>query len=170
MSTDACSGWRSMTAADLPAVMAIAAEVHPAYPEDEAVFAERLRLAPAGCHVLVDERGVLGGYLVSHPWAEGTIPTLNSLLGAVPEGVTSWYLHDLALLPAARGTGAARAIVTKLAKRAGEAGYRSLTLVAVNGSAAFWRRQGFFEVAAPELAEKLATYDAAACYMRRGLT
>ena len=37
-----------MVPADLPAVMRIAAVVHPSYPEDEAVFAERLQLAAEG--------------------------------------------------------------------------------------------------------------------------
>ncbi|NEW95116.1 GNAT family N-acetyltransferase, partial [Rhodopseudomonas sp. BR0M22] len=43
--------WRGMTPADLPAVDAIAAVVHAAYPEDAAVFAERLALHPDGCLV-----------------------------------------------------------------------------------------------------------------------
>lgn len=156
-----------MIAADLPAVIAAAAAVHPDYPEDQAVFAERLRLAPSGCHVLAGERGLLCGYLISHPWPAGAVPALNSLLGVLPEGETNWYLHDLALLPAARGTGAASAIVSKLVEQVARTGYRSVALVAVNGSAGFWRRHGFAEVAEAALAEKLATYDAAACYMRR---
>lgn len=163
------ASWHPTTAADLPAVMRIAAEVHPAYPEDEAVVAERLRLAPEGCHVLVGQGGSLHGYLVSHPWPAGQIPALNSLLGAVPKDGTNWYLHDLALLPAARGTGAARAIVAEMMERAIREGCRSLTLVAVNGSAGFWRRHGFAVITEPALAEKLATYDDAACYMRRDL-
>lgn len=161
------ASWRPMTAADLPAVMAIAAAVHPAYPEDPAVFVERLRLAPAGCHVLASESSAPLAYLVSHPWPEGAVPALDTLLGALPEGETNWYLHDLALLPSARGTGAASAIVSMLVQQVRQAGYRSLALVAVNGSAGFWRRQGFAEVAEPALAAKLASYDGAACYMRR---
>ena len=93
------TGWRRMAPADLPAVMAIAAVVHPDYPEDEPVFAERLRLAPEGCHVLAGEGGALQGYLVSHPWPAGAVPALNSLLGAIPPGTVNWYIHDLALLP-----------------------------------------------------------------------
>lgn len=45
-----------MTAADLGAVQAIADRVHVAYPEDAAVFAERLRLFPDGCWVLIATR------------------------------------------------------------------------------------------------------------------
>ncbi|MFJ5368420.1 GNAT family N-acetyltransferase, partial [Bosea sp. CER48] len=68
------TGWRRMAPADLPAVMRIAAVVHPSYPEDEAVFAERLQLAAEGCHVLAGDGDELLGYLVSHPWPLGTVP------------------------------------------------------------------------------------------------
>lgn len=163
------TGWRRMAPADLPAVMAIAAVVHPDYPEDEAVFAERLRLAPEGCHVLAAGDGALQGYLVSHPWPAGVIPALNSLLGEIPQGVANWYLHDLALLPSARGSGAAGEIVVEIARHAAETGYTSLALVAVNDSTGFWRRQGFREVHDPALDRKLASYDDAARYMRREL-
>jgi GNAT superfamily N-acetyltransferase len=163
------TGWRRMAPADLPAVMVIAAVVHPDYPEDEAVFAERLRLAPEGCHVLAGEDGALQGYLVSHPWPASAIPALNSLLGAIPQGVANWYLHDLALLPAGRGNGAAGAIVSAIAGQAAATGHTSLALVAVNASTGFWRRQGFREVHDPALDRKLASYDDAARYMRRDL-
>ncbi|MCO5092486.1 GNAT family N-acetyltransferase [Bosea sp. (in: a-proteobacteria)] len=162
--------WRPMAPADLPAVMRVAAHVHPDYPEDEAVFAERLWLAPEGCHVLAARDGALQGYLVSHPWPAGAVPALNSLLGAIRPGTVNWYLHDLALLPAARGSGAAGAIVAAIARHAAGTGYTSLTLVAVNESGGFWRRQGFREVHDPALALKLASYDDAARYMRRDET
>ena len=158
-----------MAPADLPAVMAIAAVVHPDYPEEEAVFAERLRLAPEGCHVLAADDGAFLGYLVSHPWPAGAVPALNSLLGAIPREVANWYLHDLALLPAGRGTGAAGAIVSAIAGKAAATGCTSLALVAVNASTGFWRRQGFREVHDPALDRKLASYDDAARYMRRDL-
>jgi GNAT superfamily N-acetyltransferase len=158
-----------MAPADLPAVMQIAARVHPDYPEDEAIFAERLRLAPAGCHVLADAQGALLGYLVSHPWPAGAVPALNSLLGDIPPGTTNWYIHDLALLPEARGGGAAGRIIAGISDEAARAGCSSLALVAVNGSTGFWRRQGFREVHDPALDRKLASYDDAARYMRRDL-
>ncbi|MCU4182311.1 GNAT family N-acetyltransferase [Bosea sp. BH3] len=159
--------WRPMAPADLPAVMRIAGLVHPTYPEDEAVFAERLRLAPAGCHVLADGDGGLLGYVVSHRWPRGAVPKLNSLLGEIPAGTTNWYIHDLALLPLARRGGAAGAIASAVADHAASAGCTSLALVAVNDSAGFWRRHGFHEVHDPALAATLASYDDAARYMER---
>lgn len=162
------STWRPMVPGDLPAILAVAAEVHPAYPEDEAVFAERMRLAPRGCLCLADDEGITG-YLVSHPWRERDVPALDSLLGSIPPGAPVWYVHDLALLPAARGTGAAGRAVEHLVAAARAQGCRALALVAVNDSCGFWERQGFRGVHDPSLASKLASYDDAARYMMRPL-
>lgn len=160
--------WRPMTATDLPAVLAVAAVVHPGYPEDEAVFAERLGLFPQGCLVLDGPGGPIG-YVVAHPWRCAAPPALNSLLGALPSRAGCVYIHDLALLPQARGSGAGGMVVARLSEIAARAGLPRLALVAIDGSSGFWRRQGFREVHAPALAEKLASYDDAARYMERAL-
>lgn len=160
--------WRPMQSADLPAVGALAERIHPAYPEDAAVFAERLRLYPDGCHVLA-RNGALAAYVVSHPWRGGP-PALNSLLGELPLSPSTFYIHDLALAPETRGHGAASAIVTRLAAQARSAGLARMSLVAVNGSTDFWRRQGFEARHDPALAGKLASYgDDGACFMVRTL-
>lgn len=158
-----------MRADDLPAVLRVAAVVHPLYPEEEAVFAERLRLYPAGSRVLVDAAGALVGYVVSHPWTQGAIPALDSLLGALPPGADSYYIHDIALLPAARGQGAAQAVVAALADHGARAGFPAMAIVAIAGTQTFWEKQGFRAVEAPALAAKLASYDASARYMMRAL-
>lgn len=160
--------WRPMTATDLPAVMAVAGVVHPGYPEDAAVFAERLRLFPDGCLVLEGRDG-LRGYVVSHPWHRAAPPALNSLLGGLPVQAGSFYIHDLALLPSARGSGAGGAIVASLVRVAAQGGLPCLSLVAIDGSSGFWGRQGFHELHDPALAAKLASYDDAARYMEREL-
>ena len=160
--------WRPMAAADLPAVMAVAAQVHPDYPESEAVFAERLALHPAGCLVLAGGEGI-GGYVLSHPWRVGQVPALDSLLGPLPDDADAYYIHDLALVPAARGGGAASTGVERLAAHARDAGFGRMALVAVGNSAGFWRRHGFREAHDEALARKLASYDSAARYMIRDL-
>ena len=55
----------------------------------------------------------------------------------------TYYLHDLALLPKARGLGAAGDIVGIALAQATVAGFRTASLVAVNNSQPFWQRQGF---------------------------
>ncbi len=162
-----------MSADDLPRIFAIAAQVHASYPEDAAVFAERLRLYRLGCHVY-EAGGRLLGYVLSHPWRDRAPPALNSLLGALPASPETYYIHDLALLPEARGTGAGSAIVAALVAQARAAGLPSVSLVAVHESAEFWRGHGFHaaidpEGADPALAEKLRSYDEGARFMVRAL-
>jgi GNAT superfamily N-acetyltransferase len=145
-----------MVPADLPAVAAMAAAIHPGYPEADAVFAERLALHPAGCRLLIVAARP-AGYVVSHPW-RGAPPPLDTLLGAIPAAADHHYLHDLALLPVARGAGAAAVIVGNLKRHARSLRLTRLALVAVNGSGGFWQRQGFADQPAGEAAAKLASY------------
>lgn len=160
--------WRALTVLDLPAVEAIAAAVHPDFPEDVAVFAERQRLYPDGTRLL-ELAGVPSGYILSHPWHFKALPALNSMLGAIPADASTYYLHDLALLPAARGTGAAGIIVEEMITHARASGFASMSLVAVNASQGFWQKHGFAVYDAPELAEKLASYEDAARFMVKTL-
>ena len=160
--------WRLMTPADISEVAAIAAVVHPAFFEETAVFAERQRLFPQGT-LLLERAGRASGYVLSHPWRRGELPPLNSLLGRIPEDASNYYIHDLALLPEARGSRAAGALVDSLTALARKLGFPALSLAAVNGSRGFWERQGFRVVERPHLAAKLASYEAAAVLMEKTL-
>jgi GNAT superfamily N-acetyltransferase len=159
-------GWRAMRPADLDSVMRIAAEVHPAFPEDRAIMEERLLLYPAGCRILSDGNGCFG-YLISHPWYHGEAPALNSLLETVPALTDTYYLHDLALLPKVRGSGQAGVVVRAIHHHARAKGYARQALVAVNGSVPFWQRQGFEWVNVPSMEEQLLSYEPEARYMVR---
>lgn len=161
--------WRPMTAADMPAVCAIAGRVHVAYPEDDAVFAERLRLYPGGCAVL-EQDGKPCAYAITHPWRYAEPPALNVMLGALPDRPTTYYIHDIALLPETRGTGAGSAIVNAVIAEAERAGLPNVSLVAVNKSVPFWSRFGFEPTDEPALAAKLLSYDADARFMVRKLS
>lgn len=160
--------WRPMTENDLPAVCSIADRVHLNYPEDEAVVVERFRLYPAGCAMLELE-GEPSGYALTHPWRYAEPPTLNMMLGAIPELPTTYYIHDLALLPETRGSGAGAALAKAAVAHAEEAGHDNVSLVAVNSSVPFWSRFGFEIAHEPKLATKLMTYDADARFMVRKL-
>ncbi|KQM97029.1 GCN5 family acetyltransferase [Sphingobium sp. Leaf26] len=136
------SDWRPMVAADIPAVAAISDAVHGDYTEQAAVYVERLQLYPAGCWLL-ERDGQAIGYLISHPWAGRRPPPLNRPIQALPEPADHYYLHDLALLPDARGSGAAQAAIGIVQDQARRAGYVRIALTAVNGADAFWTRNGF---------------------------
>jgi GNAT superfamily N-acetyltransferase len=157
-----------MTAYDLPSVEKIAGVVHPNFFEAPEVLAERQRLYRNGCYLLeVGERPT--GYVLSHPWQSQSLPPLNSTLGELPADATTYYLHDLALLPVARRIGAASQIVSALIKHATARGFPTMTLVAVNGSRGFWEKHGFVAEDVPALAEKLATYEPSARFMVKRL-
>jgi ribosomal protein S18 acetylase RimI-like enzyme len=161
--------WRAMTSADLAAVQALADVIHPDFPEDAAVFADRLALHPAGCFILVGSSGAVG-YALSHPWYDRQPPKLNAVLHHPATDASTYYIHDLALHPAARKSGAAAAMVAILANHASALQLQNMTLVAVNNSVHFWRRQGFDIVVEPALVRHLRSYDINACFMRRELT
>ena len=135
--------WRAMTAADLPRVTAISAEVHGRYAEPLEVYAERLLLCPSGCFVC-EVDGVVRGLLVTHPWQRAAPPpALGAMLNTIPDPADTWYLHDIALLPDTRGLGAGQAAVALVDGLAREAGVLDITLVAVNGADRYWATQRF---------------------------
>lgn len=166
---DPSSAWRAMTAADLPAVAALADAIHPDFPETDAVFANRLALHAAGCAVLDGGDDSLIGYVLSHPWHDRSPPPLDAVL-APASAPSTYYIHDLALLPPARGTGAGTVIVGLLVARARTLTLPNMTLVAVNNSVHFWQRQGFTVAIDPAMDAKLASYGDQARFMTRDLS
>ncbi|HQZ12307.1 MAG TPA: GNAT family N-acetyltransferase [Devosia sp.] len=159
--------WRAMTAYDLGAVEDIAGTVHPGFYEAPEILAERQSLYRNGCYLLeIGEKPA--GYVLSHPWRD-TPPALNTPLGELPADASTYYLHDLALLPVARRVGAAGRIVEALIKHATAQGFASMTLIAVNGSQSFWERHGFAVADRPELGAKLESYEPSAKLMVRPL-
>lgn len=131
-----------MRHADLPTIAAISDAVHQSYSEDVAIYAERLDLYPSGCFTLRQEDRIIG-YLISHPWHCDSPPALNAMLGSIPATADTYYLHDIALLPDARGGGSGRVAVDLVIDLARRAGFQKLTLMAVNGADRFWASVGF---------------------------
>lgn len=159
-----------MTPRDLAAATGIANRVHVDFPEDAAVFEERLRLYPDGCWVLeANGRGdEIAGYLVSHPWRLGAPPVLNSQLGELPAEASTYYIHDLTLLPTARGGGAASGVVRQILTHAVACGFATASLVAVSGSAPFWLSHGFRVIGDDaDMRRKLQSYGGDAHFMAR---
>jgi ribosomal protein S18 acetylase RimI-like enzyme len=161
--------WRLMEVSDLASVIDMAAVIHTDFYEDDIVYHERLSLYGTGCFVLESAEHKLFGYAITHPWRLYAMPALNSTLGQLPDDPTTYYLHDIALMPEARGSGAASKIVSILAGHAVESGFVTMSLVAVNGSSGFWQKQGFEIVDQPALEAKLKTYSDDACFMLRQL-
>jgi GNAT superfamily N-acetyltransferase len=160
--------WRPGRASDLPAISTIAVRIHPDLPERPEVLAEKMRLYPDGCRVLVADDGIVG-YGLAHPWMQHRIPPLDGLLEQLPDDADCLYLHDVAVLPDFRG-GVVRDYVLAIEQLARASAIATLALVSVYATRPLWERLGFRSVTTDaELRAKLATYSDSATYMLRDL-
>ncbi|RXH39063.1 GNAT family N-acetyltransferase [Bradyrhizobium zhanjiangense] len=160
--------WRRARTADLAAIGAIAALIHPDLSERPDVFAEKMRLCPDGCRVLAADEGIVG-YGLAHPWKQHQIPPLDGFLASLPDDADCLYVHDVAVLPDARG-GVARAYIATIEQLARSMGIAALALVSVYATRPLWERFGFRPVTMDaELRAKLAYYGEGATYMLRDL-
>jgi len=133
--------------------------------ESHQSFLAKLVASPDTCFLALTD-GCAAGYLVAVPAEAGCPPPLNSPNCAVPPTANALYLHDLAVRPAARGTGTAAALVEAYFQALGQSQLQLACLTAVNASASFWERHGF-RATAPVGADSahLATYGEGARYM-----
>ena len=138
MTTD----WRPATLADAPAIAALARAELGDYGEAADLYAERIALARDGCWVLADG-GTVIGHCISHPWRRFAPPAMHALLGQLPADPDCWYLHDVVVAPAGRGTKAVLRLLPILCRTAAAHDIAILALIAVSGADAYWARQGF---------------------------
>ncbi|WP_020399330.1 GNAT family N-acetyltransferase [Kordiimonas gwangyangensis] len=160
--------WRQMTEADMQQVIDLAAVIHLDHPEDDDVIIERRTFFPEACLVLEGDGG-LHGYTLVHPVEFEKPPALNALIGKAPVQTDIVHIHDIALAPEARGTGASGKAIEIIVEKATDAGFKQISIVAVNGTEPFWEKQGFRHHTSEKLAKKLASYDGTASYMLRPL-
>ncbi|KAK6200875.1 hypothetical protein LQW54_009459 [Pestalotiopsis sp. IQ-011] len=163
------ASWRPLTMNDIAAVARIMAVIHVELPESANVFAERVKLFPEGCLALVDDKGELFGYAISHPISHRQPPKLNGLLGEIAPDADQYYIHDVCVLPALRGQGLAAQAIQKLLVIASR--YPSACLISVYGTGKFWGRYGFLPPPSgidPNLSRKLLGYGEEATYLERG--
>lgn len=163
--------WRPMRAADLAAVDDLSVRIHPDFPESPEVLAEKFRRFPRGCFVLAaapEEQPK--GYCFSHPWMFGPPPALDTMLGALPEAATAYFIHDLTVEASLRGRNFASTLVPRLFEAARDAAIGRVMLVAVSGSAPFWTRMGFHRTDDDVLqSASHAKYGPGAVHMNRDL-
>ena len=138
------SAGREILPPDWGAIAAIAALIHPDLPERPEVFDERRNLFPEGCQALVATSGAIAGYEIAYPWTLHSVPTLDAFVGRLPDKPDCLYVHDVAILPEARGRrGAERYIEliraaarTKLASQ-GSLAFRSTGRTRCGGNMGF---------------------------------
>ena len=160
--------WRPLRRVDLPGLIPIAEVAHPALAERPEVFAEKWRLFPEGCFG-ADQDGDLRGYGIAHPWVLNEIPPLDAFLLALPDPATCLYVHDVAILPSARGHGLAATLVDLWVQVARMRGLPALSLVSVYGTFKLWSRLGFRDASSAVATPKLQSYGPTARYMIRSL-
>ncbi len=159
-------------ARDLPAVMCIQAQCYTAIvPESLPSMAAKRAASSHTCHAAWRQHALVG-YLLSLPVRGLELPPLDSPGCTIASDADALYLHDLALSPMARGSGAGQALVQRALAVGARLGLRRALLVAIQGSVPYWRRQGFDAVDPPtvDLRAKLASYGADAQLMQRPLT
>jgi ribosomal protein S18 acetylase RimI-like enzyme len=160
--------WRRMAKADLVSVELIGTLVHPSYPEDATVIAERLQLYPAGCLVL-ESPSAPQGYAVSHPWVFGRPPALNTQLRELPVSPDTFYIHDMALMREFRRSHLGTTVVQLLVHQARLDGLANISLVAVGRSLDFWRKNGFRAIEREDIRAAMSSYGEGATFMARSL-
>lgn len=162
---------RSMTAADLPAILRAQAAVYrPELLESPAFYLNRLALAP-GCCQVAELGGEVAGYLVAYPWQTGLPPVLDSTFERLPDNADNWFLHDCAVHPRARGRGLASRLYEAGRLEAKARGLRHASLVSLAEAVGYWLRLGYAPAGQddPRLTAKLAGYGEGARYMTRAL-
>lgn len=159
--------WRQMSVNDIASLIRVADKIHPTLPEDNHIFAERVKLFPGGCLALVEnDSDELCGYVISHPIRRRQPPALNSLLGEIAPDLDQYYIHDLAILPEFRGCGLAQKCISKLSAIAER--YETSSLVSVYNTTTFWGRFGFVPQEVDEgLKKKLVDYGDDTVYLER---
>lgn len=159
---------RHATHGDLPAIMGIQARCYSAIvPESDVSMGAKLAASPATCFV-AEGGGGIEAYLLALPWHFHSPPCLDATECRLPETPDTLYLHDLAVAPEARGSGAASALVRAFLAAQARFALPRASLIAIQESAPWWARHGFMRVAVDaRLARRLTSYGADACYMQR---
>lgn len=157
---------RNMISQDLKPVLEIQSECYTAIePESRKSLSSKLNASPSTCFVACDGGNVVG-YLISLPWIFAAPPALNAPECEIPASPDCLYLHDLAVAPTARRAGAGQVLVNEFLLKIRELGLVRASLIAVQGSAPYWRRYGFYRVAlTASLKSKLSTYGDGVEYM-----
>lgn len=161
---------RPLTATELPGLLAVQRACYGEdYLEPAEVFARRIA-CPVQCAQVAVADGTVVAYLAAYRARRGTVTPLHGDFEATAQPDTL-YLHDLAVHPEWAGQGLARALLAPVWALAQREGLAHSSLVSVQGSQAYWARQGYAVVALADALQqqRLAGYGPGAVYMERTL-
>jgi len=158
------SVWLPLSPSDFDAVDGIAQAIHVEIYERTEVLFDKAGHFPQGCRKLVLD-GVMLGYAITHPWFINEIPQIDAFLPKRDEPPDCIFVHDVAVLPEARGSNAAGSFLALLRPLAQARGLRFFACVSVYGTDRLWSRFGFTLITRPEIDAKLTSYGPTAKYM-----
>ena len=157
---------RALSLGDLPGLLSVQRTCYgDDYVEGAEVFARRIASA-ANCSMVLEREGVVCAYLAAYRSRVGKVTPLHG--DFEPNGAPdALYLHDMAVHPDFAGQGLARALIQALWQRARAEQLAYSGLVSVQGSEAYWERQGYRRHPIDDVAQRasLASYGADAVYM-----
>ena len=157
---------RPLAVSDVDAVLRIQAQCYgESFVEPHEVFARRLQVAGQCSWAAVQGDEVLA-YLAAYWSRPGAVTPLNGEFADYADA-SVLYLHDMAVSPTAAGQGLARRMVDAAKTMARQRGVMRTALVSVQGSQAYWERQGYaVEIVKNAMhRQHLATYGPDALYM-----
>lgn len=136
--------------------------------ESREAFTQRLE-CPHQCSIGVVRAGeqTLSAYLAAYWSSPGKITPLDGVFTPPATATQVLYLHDMSVLPQLAGQGVARHLVQHLFAHARQRRLQHAALVSVQGSRAYWERQGFSvcPVMDEQQSMHLQTYGDGALYM-----
>jgi ribosomal protein S18 acetylase RimI-like enzyme len=135
---------REIDEADWPTILRIQSEVYYEFtPESEAVMRSKATYGPLTSFVAVDQNAAIVAYCLAHPYPENRVAILGTEDSLPMTPSDNLYVHDLAVQEASTGRGVAQTLFDHLTTIARFKGYRTMSLVAVQQAASFWRKLGF---------------------------
>lgn len=109
--------------------------------EGRAALESKARVSPGTCFVL-DYRERTVGYLLALPYPAEAYPDLTRAEQTAFRS-SNLHLHDIVIAEGFRGRGLAAKLLVRLDETARAGSYERISLVAVDGTDAFWSANGY---------------------------
>lgn len=110
--------------------------------ESEAALRSKAAASPATCFIASTAAGRIAAYVLAHPYPQGEWPDLDRT--TIPHApADNLLLHDMAVHPDFAGQGLGAILFQSVERFARAQGYSTISLVAVQDAAGYWRKLGF---------------------------
>ena len=136
---------RQLRWSDLDRILEIQAAAYPSnLLETGDVFVSKIEHAPEWCLGADGDDGRLVAYVIAFPMSSTVSVGLHEMgIRATADEMPILYIHDMAVDPAAHGSGVGSAILDALKSAAHANGHVVIELVAIEGAISFWETKGF---------------------------